>query len=286
MKQLFTILAMAISVCASAQNLPAIEVGLLPSGEYVERPNSTIFVDLEVTTSEFTAGVYARFAQRLLGERAQLMDKTSVTIQGADLTIAPKDYFIQSQREPSTQEVQTIVQTIPMDRSSSALMTPEQMAQDAANQIFANRRICQELISGDIGEGVYGEGLNSALQRFDQIEREYLALFMGKQNVEKKAHRYVINLNSEMQRYMICRYDAQKGILSPNDLNGEAVYLQITPAEVTDSTIANTSSKSAPGRQFIVPNRAQCDVYVGANIVSSTTLPLYDFGQTITVIKK
>ncbi len=282
MRRLFTIAALAIAITTSAQNLPSIAVGVLPNGEYVETPSSTIIVDLNINSSEFKAGIYAKYAKRFLGERAQLTDKNTVEIKGCEIGLAPSGYFVGYEPQPST--TQTRTPELPIDRLSATMLTAEQAAQNAADHIFANRQTINDLIAGDVGEAVFGAGLTTALERFDNIEREYLALFMGQESIENYSTRFIVNVESDRKRYMICRFDPQKGITPASDIDGEPVYLQITPSEVADKTVALTTSKDPAKQLYIVPNRAQCDLYVGADIIYTIQLPLYDFGQRVTIL--
>ncbi|MFI3282368.1 MAG: DUF4831 family protein [Rikenellaceae bacterium] len=285
MKYIFIIVALFATLTSSAQSLPSVAVGAVQNNgtlEFVAEPTSTILVDLTLTTTNFTAGVYARYAQKYLGERAPLTSKTSTVISASELSLAPQDYNLS--RDEATSSVVVTPPHLAVDRMSAEIMIPEQAAQNAATQIFANRRTYRELISGDIGEGVYGAGLESALERFEQIEAEYLSLFMGHEEVLTTTRRIPLRLSGDMTRYMIGRYDSQKGLLSAMEIEGEPVYLQITPSHVADSTYTLSGSKGTARRVYVVPNVAQCDLYVGANIVTSSFLPLYTFGSRTTVL--
>lgn len=289
MKYLLSIVASFATLFASAQGLPSLAIGAVQDGSrfaIVSEPTSTIVVDLSLTTTSFTAGVYARYAQRYLGERAQLTDKTSTIIESCKLSIAD-DNSIYAEDYQSLKEVETMkipAQELAVDRLSADIMIPEQAAQNVAAQIFANRIVCRDLIAGDVGEGVFGEGLKTALDRFDQMEREYLALFMGKEQTTTITRRFSIKLNSDMTRYMVGRYDAQRGVLPANQINGEPIYLQITPSEVRDSTYIAPGNRGTARRVFVVPNESQCDLYVGAELITSVTLPLYTYGSRATLL--
>ncbi len=273
----------------SAQSLPSVAIGAIQDGaslNIVTEPTSTIVVDLSLSTTSFTAGIYARYAQKYLGERAQLTDKTLSIVESCNLSLAPQDFlYAEKYNTPIEEEsVKNPAQDLSIDRSSAEIMIPEQTAQNIANQIFANRRICHDLIAGDVGEGVFGEGLKTALDRFDKMEREYLALFMGKEQTTTTTRRFTVQLKPDVTRYMIGRYDAQRGLLPANQINGEPIYLQITPSNVADSTYIAPGSKGAARRVFIVPNPSQCDLYVGADVMSSVVFPLYTYGSRATLL--
>ncbi len=288
MKSIFSVLATILTSAIAAQSLPNIAIGVIESGaeqELVSVPRSTIVVDATLVTTKFTAGEYARYAQRYLGERAQLSDVTITKIENPRLTLATQDFQLSS--DPSM--VNNSVTVWPMlglspERASAEILSPEQRAQRCAQRLFDNRRLVRDLISGDVGEGVFGAGLSSAIESFEREDRELMALFMGSQTVESSQERFVVHIRDDVQRYMLCRFNLQRGIISVNDIDGEAVYLQITPAQVQDTTIVTSTGKYPAERLYISPNYAQCDLYVASEVVCSAVLPLYEFGARTTVI--
>ncbi len=282
-------MATIATLIATAQNLPIIPVGIIQNGsefEILEAPKSTILVDISVTTTKFTAGIYARYAQKYLGERATLSNRQSATIDNVTVAIAPQDYFVSPLKTtpPSTKSTTSPLSTISSNITSADVTIPETAAANIAEQIFANRKLCQDLIAGNIGEGVFGAGLTAALERMDRMEKEYITLFMGSEETTTSTQRFTINLKANTKRYMICRYDPNRGILSANEIDGDPIYLQITPEILPDTTYKLAIGKFPKEKSFVAANRAQCDLYVGANIVATSQLPLYEFGRNITIV--
>ncbi len=287
MRQILLLVALFATLAAEAQNMPNVAIGVVKSGadmEFVSTPKSTIVVDMTLSKSQFTAGEYARYAQRYLGVRALLSDKVTSTIAEANIALAQSDIVVNSSAKESTS---TIIPTLPLsaERTSAETLSPEQRAEKCANKIFANRKLIQELISGDVGEGVFGAGLTTALQHLKSQELECTALFMGSTQETTTNHRFTIPINAESTRYMLCRFDTANGeITSVDNIDGEAVYLQITPAPAKDSTYNIAVGKEPIKRLYVEPNYARCDLYVGADIVKTAQIPLYEFGATTTVI--
>lgn len=56
--------------------------------------------------------------------------------------------------------------------------------------IYMLRKKRMELVTGDAGEHVFGEGLKAALDELNRLEEEYLALFLGKQFRQKIVREY------------------------------------------------------------------------------------------------
>ncbi|MFI3303019.1 MAG: DUF4831 family protein [Rikenellaceae bacterium] len=288
MKYILTLMAMVATYIASAQQLPPIAIGVVGEGAnvtVVDAPTSTIFVDISLTQTKFTAGIYARYAQKYLGERAALINRESTNITQSTIALAPQNYFVASAEvAPNVVVTNSPASTLPVNTTSADITIPEGAAADAAQQIFTNRKLSYDLIAGNIGEGVFGSGLATALDRLDNTEKNLLALFMGSETSTTSTQRFIINLTPETKRYIICRYDSSRGIISSNEIDGEPVYLQITPQAVADTTYTLTLSKYPQRKTVVSANPSKCDLYVGAKVIKSSTLPLYDFGQRTTII--
>ena len=60
------------------------------------------------------------------------------------------------------------------DKNDMAVLALEDAAREAANTIFSLRRHRIELITGEAGENVFGEGLKAALAEIERLEQSYL----------------------------------------------------------------------------------------------------------------
>ncbi len=118
-----------------------------------------------------------------------------------------------------------------IDKTGIKVSTLEEAASEAVNTIYSLRRHRMELITGDAGENVFGEGLKAALDEIDRLEQSYLELFLGKRIVTTSSHRYVVYPQTDKQQYVVCRFSAADGLLPDNDLSGDMVLLQINPTE-------------------------------------------------------
>ena len=91
-----------------------------------------------------------------------------------------------------------------------AVLALEDAAREAANTIFSLRRHRIELITGEAGENVFGEGLKAALAEIERLEQSYLELFLGKRVVTTETRRYVVYPQSDKKQYIVCRFSAAR----------------------------------------------------------------------------
>lgn len=193
------LVASSLVVDSSAQQVVKKRIGsYIENGNVVvAEANTTLAVDIVVETEKFVPGPYAKQAQRLLGANAPLVDKVIHRIVKSDVAVAETSsyYASESVELDNCCEVANIEfpKVLP-DRLSKSSLTDEQAADRAAEQIYALRTARLELITAELGDGVYGAGLESALREIDRLEKEYLELFFGKRSVTYSHQRYYVTV--------------------------------------------------------------------------------------------
>ena len=188
------LLALALAVCggAAAQN-PYIALqgaNETADGIVVSQPRTVLAVDVTVEKDVTLSGPYARYAQKFLGVRAPLTDKTGWAVTGAAVALLDAKACLDA---PAPAEPSRRVMThaasddefarLQADKNDMTVLALEDAAREAANTIFSLRKHRLELITGEAGENVFGEGLKSALA---EIERSGAELFG---TVSRQTHR-------------------------------------------------------------------------------------------------
>ncbi len=299
MKFISTLLAVTFATgVASAQNYITSPVGVVSPTETYSLEGltpSAIVVEFEVDEVSFKAGEYARYAQKYLGVRAKLMDSKSIVVSSSSLKLAPADYFIAKGCEAVQSGVEVISKgesdpllELPVDRYSATILPLEEAASAAAAQIFKIRTTRRDLISGDIGEGVFGGGLNGALATFESTERRLVEMFMGRESRKSTKYRYVVTMEQDKMQYVVCRFDKSRGIVPASDLTAEPVYLQITASDRPFNIFKKPGEKETNRAIFKVADMSKCDLFVSGAVVSSEILPLFIFGTEteVAIIKR
>ena len=176
---------------AAAQNQDMARLGTyMSNGEFVVGTAETVLAaDITVRCEKIVCGPYARYAQKFLGLRAPLTDKTVYTVADAAIALMPGERYVTAGELPaSTCRVESYeaqgadfarLQTDRLDMTETDLQTA---ARNAAAAIFSLRKHRLDLISGEAGENVFGAGLPVALERLDRLEQEYLELFLGRRD--------------------------------------------------------------------------------------------------------
>ena len=266
---------------AAAQNQDMARLGTyMDNGEFVVGTAETVLAaDITVRCEKIVCGPYARYAQKFLGLRAPLTDKTVYTVADAAIALMPGERYVTAGELPaSTCRVESYeaqgadfarLQTDRLDMTETDLQTA---ARNAAAAIFSLRKHRLDLISGEAGENVFGAGLPVALERLDRLEQEYLELFLGRRVVTTETRRFKL-------QQIVCRFSPDAGLLPANDLTGDIVLLQYEPQGMAvDEAGVRPTSSTIPYR---IAALTRCSLIAAGQEQAAQVLPVFQFGRTI-----
>lgn len=278
------ILLLALMLVASAQmvQLSAQQLVKKRVGSYIESGNvvvaeaaTTLAVDLVVESESVEVGIYARYAQKYFGQRAPLVNKSEYRILAADVAILEEgDYRAKPVEEIVATRSTTPI--VPINRLSISEMQPEEAAREAAQQVYDLRQARLDLVTGELGDGAYGAGLQAALDELDRLEQAYLELFYGKRCRKVEVVRCVVPVETDKRSYIVARFNAEQGVLASDDLAGEIVMLNIQPTDM-----AYPASNEKGKIEYRYANNAHITLSLAQSPLCTTTLPIFEFGETV-----
>ncbi len=245
--------------------------------------SSTLVVNIDVECERTEVGIYARYAQKLFGVRASLVEKESYKIVGANVSLAPDNFYVASDSAmsgDSYEELSTSTTKLPIDITSSDLLSTEEAAEEAANAIFEIRQLRKDLIAGELGEGFYGGGLAAALERLQWEEEQYAELFFGRTIRSRSSHTKYVALDGTTPRYIVARFSDKSGLCDSSDLAAEPVLLQLTAAAPREVAVPAIGEKSRITK-FWVESQVGCELLFGGKQLANKSIPLTEFGREI-----
>jgi len=274
---------------AAAQSRRVTRTGVFEENGRIEVgiPTSPLAVDLTVVKEVVTVGPYARYAQKFLGVRGALTDKTHYSIEEARVALLDCDAATASElpdrvlRATSYLGDAETFARVPFDKRTLTDEPLESAARNAANMIFAIRRHRMELITSEAGEHVFGAGLQAALTELDRQEQAYAELFLGKRVTTTAVERVIVVPDAGKQKYILCRFSPDRGILPAADLTGEVVVLQLDKERDGSFPLAPASPKAQRTATYRVAADVACTVYCGTEELTRATLPLFEFGHDV-----
>lgn len=252
-----------------------------------QQPHTTLAVDLTVEQEVILAGPYARYALKFLGLRAPFSDKSAYRLISATTALLDESVYEAKPLASASSEEYSYAgeadrfPTLSVDRQELMQPSEEQAAEQAAKRIFQLRRHRQDLITGEAGEHVFGEGLKAALEALDAQEQALLELFLGKRVKRTMQQRFILTPASDKRQYILCRFSEADGILSADDLSGEIVLLEITPGKAP--YVEPAPEKWTEVARCRVAAPSECSVQSGGVELGHQRLPIFEFGESVQV---
>jgi hypothetical protein len=255
---------------------------------------TTLAVTVAVERSQITAGPYARYAQKYLGVAAPLADKvlyevTSVKLLNNSAVQDPVNYAMAvvddaNASQPTHMKPAEGFPRLTVDKISNMPVSLEESARLAAEKIFELRRGRLDLISGEIGENVFGGGLGSALKEIARLEEEYLSLFFGLQTASSEVKQYSVTPSKGRLNYTVCRFSETDGLLPQDDLSGVPVVLELIPA--ADAPVSPPTPQGKPSSRAvpqIIPAVMKGRIILEGVELASDQFTIRQLGETVWV---
>lgn len=164
-------------------------------------------------------------------------------------------------------------------KTSAVEKSPEQMAADAAAVIFKIRQRRIELITGELGEGVFGAGLKAAIDEMSRVEAEYLSLFIGKRYTQKIVKTFSVVPQAGKNRITAFRFSDSKGIVADTDVSGRPVNVELIPE--ANQTPSAASVKKGRTVTYRVPLVELVKLIDNQEVLSTLRVPVFQLGQTV-----
>jgi hypothetical protein len=251
---------------------------------------TTLYIDVTIEHREVVAGPYARYAQKFLGVAAPLADKVSHEVTSVKILDTNNMPYLKEEyanNTPTHMNPSSGFPRLTVDRTSAIAQSLEESARAAANTIFTIRKSRLDLITGEVGENVFGGGLKSALQEIGRLEEEHLSLFLGRQTVRTEVRQFRIAPVRSRLNYTVCRFSRIDGLLAEDDLSGEPMVLELIPIEDSVSTEGldiqlKPSSKTI---MYTIPADVRCRIILDGMELTSEVLPVRQLGETVYITR-
>ncbi len=283
-----------ISVVTAAASTPReliTRVGVVENGGKVEiltAPSATLLVRIDIETEQFEAGVYARYAQRHLGIHAPLVSKSSTQIIDAKIALAPSENYIADAdftANTAAEVVGSSVVELPIDLMSSNVLSDERAAASAAEELFWIRQLRSDILSGELGDGFYGGGLESALKNLEEQEAKLTELFMGRTTTIRESRIFPIIMETTTESYRVCRFSETAGIVDLSDVSADLIMLSVKAlnGEPIDIKSAVADDKSTV-LTYRVAAPSKCELYNKERALSQSIIPLFEYGYDLNYV--
>jgi hypothetical protein len=256
-----------------------------------QEQQTTLRVDVTVERQEIVAGPYARYSQKFLGVTAPLADKvlhkvTDVKLLEVSANAVPQNDSTQPGDSAPFTHMKPAkgFPRLTVDRLSATTVSLEESARRAADKIFELRRSRLDLITGNVGENVFGGGLGAALNEISNLEEEYLSLFLGRETIALEQKHYQVTPTRGHLTYTVCRFSEEEGLVPQDEMSGAPIVLELKP--VADPAAQTAVAQQKPNSRAvpkIIPAEMTGRVIYEGSELASERFSIRQLGETIWV---
>ena len=250
--------------------------------DYIFSVKNENFANLEQVLEDYRSKglIMQEGASAYYNKSLEMQDKPE-EIYFTDLSIKPFYHTTNRKNATGNQFI-----NVPIHSKQNSLKTTEEKAAEAAKFLFKLRKRRFKLLAGQYEVFPEGVALESAVKELDNLEAEYLSLFIGKQHLQTLSSRYTFtpSENEEIQRFTMFRFDENSGLHPSSGQDGEAIILQVTDlnTNVTLSNINRSNTQEATNIIYLrFADRAKVKVFYGSHEVVEAEIPIYQFGVHI-----
>lgn len=313
MRRLFIIALLSVlsslAFDSSAQIVVKKRIGTFREGGnvVVAEANTMLAVDFTVSVEHFQAGPYARYAERMLGCSARMSDNVAYRILSSNIAVVDTDAYLHADPVTHPAEAEDMFPALLPDRMDVDGSDAEKRAKAAAEQIFTLRTTRLELITAELGDGVYGAGLESALREIERLEREYTELFLGRKTTTTQTFRYFVPVTKAEfekiepavvepgvdpatiplpepkmlpQSHIVARFSEHLGMLPTNDQRGDIILVTINPQDT-----AYPESNLKGRAEYRYANNSKVTLSRMDKVLVERILPVYEYGCTVKILE-
>lgn len=286
-------------------------------------PKTAIELTIEYTKETKTAGEFYIYAERYLNETNPItengttykLEKISATTIG---TPDAKNTFLVEFRPNSAMAYVTLTQdglicainddySFPKEEvkeiNNSALGgtlnarqffseeilragSSAKQAELVAKQIYRLRESRNDILTGEADNmPPDGDAYKLVMQQMNEQEKALTALFIGTETTESMQKKIVINVDEEgIDEQVVARFSNKLGVVEPNDLAGEAIYLSLKALQkkevpmLTEKEIADREKKFAKGIVYNIPAKANLKVEFKGRLFVNKECDVVQFG--------
>ena len=164
--------------------------------------------------------------------------------------------------------------------------TGAQMAKEVADKIADIRKAKFYLISGDVEMASNPETFNAMYKKLDDMEKEYMSLFLGRRVAKKVVKTVYVIPNKEVQDQTVAKFSTTDGLSLGTSGSGSMITVQTLSLNTTGSINAPSQSAvesmSYENKVFYrVPEMARVKVTCGKTVLLEDRVSVNQLGELL-----
>jgi len=177
-------------------------------------------------------------------------------------------------------ETDTAFVHIPVLQRRTMSKTTEELAREAAEQIFEIQKIRMEVLRGDVDHpAADGAAFKLILQSLDAKEKQLLSLFRGATVESRQILSYSVLPDKPAMNTELFYFSEKTGIVNKNTAGAKAVWYEIGNATVPASVITNRQANNII--YYRIPQVVEISAGVDKNTLVSEQITVCQFGHIV-----
>lgn len=176
---------------------------------------------------------------------------------------------------------------VPVQKTMIVERSMEEKAREAADFIFSLRKKRSELFVSEPESPYQGDALRTIFAQIDQLENEYLSLFIGRTLSYSRWQNFCFTpTNPEGETTILFRFSPTKGIVGATDFSGNPVLLELKPEPINEaySSVAATTEqlyakKKGAFLRYRIPVATTISISDGKNDLHTQRELIYQYGM-------
>jgi hypothetical protein len=221
--------------------------------------------------------------QSYQGFNADVLDKVE-QIHFTDLTISP--FTIDEKRKkPKNVLTSSEFDNLPARQKHIEGKTTEEKAFEASKFIFKIRKRRFKLLAGQYEVFPEGTALETSIRELNQLEKEYLSLFIGKVESDTvvRVFTYTPLAGEPLQRVTLFRFSEETGFYTSSENQGTQIILVVKDMEenklLTQLQLPMASLENV--LLYREPDKGSIKVLYGSYELMESVVPVFQFGALI-----
>jgi hypothetical protein len=190
-------------------------------------------------------------------------------------------------RNASIEKVDTIYKSnadtsfvrIPVLQRRILSKTTEELAREAADQIFDIRKWRTDILRGDVEHPTDGEAFGMILKTLDKQEEQMLSMFIGVKNENSQTITYSEKKKKTESKVDLFYFSEKNGIINKNTAGAKAVWYET--GKVTAHASVNINLQARDIIYYRIPQVVEVTAGIDRNMLVSELVSVCQFGNIV-----
>ena len=176
-------------------------------------------------------------------------------------------------------ETDTAFIHIPVLQRRVMTKTTEELAREAADQIFEIRKIRIDVLRGDVDHPTDGAAFRLILQSLDEQEKQLLSLFTGAKIESRQILSYSVLPDKPAINTELFYFSEKTGIVNRNTVGSKPVWYEIGNATIPASNLSPRQASNSI--YYRIPQVVEISAGVDKNTIVREQVVVYQFGNIV-----